>query len=468
MEGQQDNKPGRAQLLDASPLTLEFLNTLMDSLPAAVYHSTYDAERERWTIRYVSGGVQALLGYKPEELNNRLGFTDLAISNLHHYRLFHEELTQANPHFHLTFEFRTASGASKWVSDYGRILFDESGRVWGSIGVFVDFSEHKAQELSFKEENIRLKSTLRPPASLGGLVGRSQSMQELFSRLLKLALSNAHIVVLGESGTGKELAARAIHSLSNRNAAAFVSVNCSSISETLFESEFFGYLKGAFTGAANDRQGYLDTAHGGTLFLDEVGDFPLNMQTKLLRVLDYHGYLPVGGRKERHSDFRLISATNRNLEQLMDKGLMRKDFYYRINALTLHLPALRERREDIPLLVDYFLSRHGLGRQDLPPEFLKRLCAYDWPGNVRELQNALFRWQTFQETNLDLSLFPEPLAADQSPAQPEVNCYIEFEKEILLKALIKSDWRPAAAARQLALSRSTVYRRMKKHGFLKR
>jgi transcriptional regulator with PAS, ATPase and Fis domain len=304
-------------------------------------------------------------------------------------------------------------------------------------------------------------------------------MREIFSRILKLALSSAHLVVLGESGTGKELAARAIHDLSNRNAAAFVSVNCSSISEPLFESEFFGYLKGAFTGAAGDRQGYLDTAHQGTLFLDEVGDIPLSMQTKLLRVLDGYGYLPVGGRVERYSDFRLISATNLNLEQLVHKGLMRKDFYYRINAVTLRLPSLRERREDIPLLVDHFLSRQRLSHKDLPPEFMERLCAYAWPGNVRELQNALSRWLAFQDTDLGLNPLLEPIGGSQPDvpgemrlenirASLEAGSYADFERERLLKALIRGHWRPETAAAELALSRSTIYRKMKKYGLLKR
>ena len=458
-----------------------FFQWLLHFLPAAVYHSSYDPDQERWTIRYVSRGVEALLGYKPEEMENRLSFKDLTISNLQHYRFFQEELTPERPHFRLTFEFRTASGLGKWVSDEGLLLFDDHGRVRGSMGVFVDISDHKAQELSIKEENLRLKTALRPPASLGGLVGRSPPMRKVFSRLLKLALSTAHLVVLGESGTGKELAARAIHDLSNRSSGAFVSVNCSSISETLFESELFGYLKGAFTGAMRDRQGHLDTAHQGTLFLDEVGDIPLNMQTKLLRVLDGYGYLPVGGRAERYSDFRLISATNHNLEQLVHKGLMRKDFYYRINAVNLNLPPLRERREDIPLLVDHFLSRQRLSRNDLPAEFLERLCAHSWPGNVRELQNALSRYLAFQDTE---NIF-EPFAAADSPAVPPaitpgeagpdeksppfpVGSYDDFERERLLRTLMSINWRPEAAAVRLGLSRSTIYRKMKKYGLLKR
>jgi transcriptional regulator with PAS, ATPase and Fis domain len=408
-------------------------------------------------------------------MENRLSFKELVISNLQHYRLFQDELTPDNARFSLTFEFRTASGGGKWVSDDGLILFNKNGRVCGSMGIFVDISAQKAQELSIQAENLRLKTALRSPARLGGMVGQSPPMQEVFSRILKLALSTTHLVVLGESGTGKELAARAIHDLSNRSAAAFVPVNCSSISESLFESEFFGYLKGAFTGADSDHQGYMDTAHRGTLFLDEVGDIPLNMQTKLLRVLDGYGYLPVGGRVERYSDFRLISATNHNLEQLLQKGLMRKDFYYRINAVNLHLPPLRERRGDIPILVDHFLHRQRLSRHDLPPEFLERLCAYSWPGNIRELQNALSRYMAFQDMDLASRQIFEPAVApaaapglQDGSAPPRAGNYEEFERGRLLEALSLHDWRPEEAAARLGWSRSTIYRKMRKYSLLKR
>ena len=229
------NQPSEIGLASAPLLlpdfqTPEFFSRLLYLLPAAVYHSTYDQARERWLIRYVSRRVEALLGYKPEEMENRLSFKELVISNLQHYRLFQDELTPDNARFSLTFEFRTASGGGKWVSDDGLILFNKNGRVCGSMGIFVDISAQKAQELSIQAENLRLKTALRYPARLGGMVGQSPPMQEVFSRILKLALSTTHLVVLGESGTGKELAARALHDLSNRSAAAFVPVNCSSIS----------------------------------------------------------------------------------------------------------------------------------------------------------------------------------------------------------------------------------------------
>lgn len=484
-----------------------FFSDVLDALPAAIYHSSYDPKTKRWTIRYVSQGIERLLGYKASELENKRSFMELVMTNLHYYQLFEEVLTPNNARFRLTFEFRDTKGNGKWCSDDGIILFDQNGQVRGSVGVFVDITDHKEMEKTIQEENLRLKTALRTPARLGGMVGRSQGMQDVFSRILKMALSTTNLVVIGESGTGKELAARAIHDLSNRSAQNFIAVNCSSISENLFESEFFGHKKGSFTGAVDNRQGYLDSANGGTLFLDEVGEIPLHIQTKLLRVLDGYGYIPVGENKVRYSDFRLIAATNRNLDLLIRKGLMREDFYYRINAITLHMPPLRKRREDIPLLINYFLARQNLTFEALPPEFFKRLLNYAWPGNIRELQNVLSRYIAFQETELhhdnsqDLrQVLPDFAPADdlpdspprpRMPSRPEANMgsdwgqgpskgfavdgkrpayesYQDFERQRILAALNEQGWRVDAAAAQLGRSRSSLYRQMKKYGLSKK
>lgn len=464
-----------------------FFCEVLDALPAAIYHSSYDPDNDRWLIRYVSKGVERLLGYKPSELENKRSFKELILTNIEHYQLFNEVLHPKNARFRLTFEFRDAHGQGKWCSDDGIILFDQNGQVRGSVGVFVDITDHKEREKSIQEENLRLKTALRIPARLGGMVGRSQSMQDIFSRILKMALSTANLVVIGESGTGKELAARAIHDLSNRGAQNFIAVNCSSINENLFESEFFGHKKGSFTGAVDNRRGYLDSAHGGTLFLDEVGEIPLNIQTKLLRVLDGYGYIPVGDNKAGFSDFRLISATNRNLDVLIRKGLMREDFYYRINAITLCMPPLRKRPEDIPLLINYFLARQNMTFEALPSEFFKRLMRYSWPGNIRELQNVLSRYIAFQETELnhdrsqDLhQVLPDFAPADDLPdsvsehrqpfrSEPEHHGnFHDFERHRLLAALNDNNWQVENACRRLGRSPSTIYRKMKKYGLTRK
>lgn len=477
-----DDQP---DMLRANPL---FFSDLLNVVPAAIYHSSYDPRSGQWLIRYVSQGVERLLGYKAAELENKRNFKDLVLTNTRHYEFFERTATPDNARFRFTFEFRTAKGQGKWCSDDGIILFDESGQVRGSVGIFVDITDHKQRERELEEVNLRLKTAIKTPARFGGMVGKSLAMRKVFSKILKMALSTTNMVILGESGTGKELAARAIHDLSNRNTQNFIAVNCSSISESLFESEFFGHKKGSFTGAVEDRQGYLDNANGGTLFLDEVGEIPLTIQTKLLRVLDGYGYMPVGGNKVRHSDFRLIAATNRNLEILVSKGLMREDFYYRLNAIPFYIPPLRKRVEDIPLLINYFLSKHKMTFEDLPPEFFQRLLSYSWPGNIRELQNVLSRYIAFQETELRQSkskelrqVLPDFTFSDNffvPPAAPEAATALRvpdvaqsfeyFERARLLMALNGNEWNVNIAAGQLNISRSTLYRKMKKYGLMKR
>ncbi len=473
----------RPDLLRSMP---SFFSEMLDILPAAIYHSSYDPDSGQWLIRYVSKGIERLLGYKPSELENKRSFKELLLGNLDHYRSYGSDITAANARFRHNLKFRDANGHGKWCSDDGVILFDQDGRVRGSVGVFVDITDQVEKEMSIEQENLRLKTALRTPACLGGMVGTSKLMQNVYSRIIKMALSTTNLVIIGESGTGKELAAKAIHDLSNRSAAPFVAVNCSSISENLFESEFFGHKKGSFTGALDDRRGYLDSADGGTLFLDEVGEIPPNLQTKLLRVLDGYGYIPVGDSKVRYSGFRLIAATNRNLGLLIRKGMMREDFYYRINAITLYIPPLRKRQEDIPILINHFLGRQNMTYEALPPEFFKRMLSYSWPGNIRELQNVLSRYLTFQETDLNhendrelhqvlpdfapLGDLSEPLV--QASASPPVDTlhdnYDNFERHRLLVALNNNDWDPDGVARQLGHSRSTIYRKMKKYGLLKR
>ena len=462
-----------------------FLTNLLSVVPAAIYHSFFNKTTNKWLINYVSKGIEKLLGYRDYDLIGKSSFKEIVVSNIHHYHLFEDVMVPNNPYFRLTFEFKTAQGHSKWCSDDGILLFNNKGELCGSVGVFVDITDHKEREMAFEEENIRLKSSVRVPARLGGMIGRGEAMQEVYGRILKMCLAKANLVIIGESGTGKELAARAIHDLSNRSSQNFIAVNCSSISENLFESEFFGHKKGAFTGAVDDRKGYLDSANGGTLFLDEIGEIPLASQTKLLRVLDGYGYIPVGSNKVNYSNFRLITATNRNFDLLIRKGLIREDFYYRISALNLHMPPLRKRKEDIPLLVNHFLERQSIDPETLPPDFLKRLINYSWPGNIRELHNAILRYAAVQETELENQVLdlhqvlPEldksdtldaptntPSKFAPNPAT-QYESYYEFERNQLMQALTSCNWQINEAAQALGQSRSTFYRKMKKYNLSK-
>lgn len=290
-------------------------------------------------------------------------------------------------------------------------------------------------------ENIRLRSLVTSAAEapgLAGLLGESQAMRRVKETLTAVAASDYTVLIRGESGTGKELAARAVHDLSRRARGPFLSVNCPAIPDQLLESELFGHVKGAFTGADRDRKGLFLTAGGGTLVLDEIGDISHGIQTKLLRVLQEREIRPVGSSRSQAVDTRVVASTNRNLETHIRDGAFREDLFYRINVLTVHLPPLRERREDIPLLTRAFLSRSlaemGLPQKDIAPEALAHLCARDWPGNVRQLLNFVRRLAVFGQgevIDLSLVLFVESRSRASSARDEELSPYMEAKSRVL-------------------------------------
>ncbi|HXG04492.1 MAG TPA: nitrogen regulation protein NR(I) [Candidatus Binatia bacterium] len=243
------------------------------------------------------------------------------------------------------------------------------------------------------QEVARLRSGLQEVREFSALIGRHPRMQDVYKTIGRIAATDVTVLLRGESGTGKELVARAIHHYSRRSGRPFVAVSCAAIPGTLLESEMFGHERGAFTDARERRLGKFELAHGGTLYLDEIGDMPVDLQTKLLRALQERTIERVGGHEPIAVDVRVLAATNRDLESLMKEGRFREDLYYRLNVVTLHLPPLRERRRDIPLLVEHFLAKYAgeLGERGVAPEALDRLVAYDWPGNVRELENVVQR-----------------------------------------------------------------------------
>lgn len=305
---------------------------------------------------------------------------------------------------------------------------------------------------------------------LGEIIGASAAMQHVFDLIELAAACDANVVLFGESGTGKELAAHAIHELSARRAGSFVPVNCGAIPETLMESEFFGHRKGAFSGALIDKHGYLDLADGGTLFLDEVGEIGPRLQVKLLRAIDGGGFTPIGGREVKRLDFRIVAATNRNLRALVRRGELREDFFYRIHVLPIHLPPLRERREDIPLLANHFAAcfSRGAAAPPLTPRLLEALCGHDWPGNVRELQNTVYRYLALKR--LDFASGRESEASGPEPpdggaASEGLEAMVAlYEKKLLLEALAKHRWRREETAAALGIHRKTLFAKMKKHG----
>jgi PAS domain S-box-containing protein len=344
------------------------------------------------------------------------------------------------------------------------------GKISHLDGFIEDVTEARLREKKLRErsdtltrENLRLRTLFKDRYRFGKIIGKSPLMQEVYESILQAAGSDTAAIVYGESGTGKELVARAIHELSRRGKREFVPVNCGAIPEHLLESEFFGHKRGAFTGAAMDSRGFLDSADGGTLFLDEVGELRLDLQVKLLRAIDGGSYFPVGDSRSRRSDFRLISATNRNLREMVKSGGMREDFFFRIDIVPIDLPPLRNRREDIPLLVDHYL-REFTEHQDppvLPGWVLESLYKYNYPGNVRELQNILRRYLATGKIDFLGHDHQNPDAQHEGSLAERLNSY---EKEIIESCLIRNRWHRGLTAASLGIDRKTLYTRMKAYG----
>ncbi len=318
-----------------------------------------------------------------------------------------------------------------------------------------------------------LRKRMNRQHRLGNLVGRDRKMRELFQLITDVGDSNATVLIRGESGTGKELVARAVHDASGRSQGPFVQVNCSALSETLLESELFGHVRGAYTGAVGDRRGRFEEADGGTLFLDEIGDVSPVVQVKLLRVLQERTIERVGDNRSIPVDVRIVSATNRDLDTLLATGRLREDFYYRIKVVSLSIPPLRDRREDIPLLVTHLLT--AIARRDRQGEVpvvsgdaMAALMGYSWPGNVRELENALEHALVLSRGGRIMAthLPPEILAGRRGAqvALREVPLHSEAEKTLLAEALSRAGWNRSRAARQLGIDRTTLWRKIREYG----
>jgi DNA-binding NtrC family response regulator len=328
-----------------------------------------------------------------------------------------------------------------------------------------------------ERENRRLAAEIGDRDRLVDLLGRAPAMRRLFDRVERLAPTDATVLLTGESGTGKELAARALHQLSARRARPFVAVNCAAIPEGLVESEFFGVERGAFTGADRTRPGRFESADGGTLFLDEIGELWLPLQPKLLRVLQEGRFARVGAARELAVDVRVVAATNRDLAAEVAAGRFRQDLYYRLNVVPLELPPLRERREDLPLLVEFFAARaarrHGLAPPRFPPAVMRRLIEHSWPGNVRELANVVERLLLLaEESAVSASDLPPELtgiaperAADGAYRLPAAGLrWEEHERSLLQQALALAHGNRARAARLLDLPYKAFLYRLEKHG----
>ncbi len=321
-------------------------------------------------------------------------------------------------------------------------------------------------------ENRRLKEELSEREAFRNIVGISRRMEEVFRVIGRVADTEATVLITGESGTGKELVARAIHGRSGRHSAPFVAINCAAIPRDLLESELFGHVKGAFTGAVKDKAGKFQQADGGTLFLDEVGELPVELQSKLLRALQEKEVQPVGGTAVQKLDVRVVAATNADLEEAISEGRFREDLFYRLSVIPLHLPPLRERAEDIPLLVRHFLAKHGGAGVTFAPQTLDAMAAYGWPGNVRELENTVERMLIMRNGDtITPGDLPEKVRHGRSAPRecPVINLPDEgysleqLEREIVLEALERNNWNQSSAARFLRIPRHTLIYRMEKY-----
>jgi two-component system response regulator HydG len=303
--------------------------------------------------------------------------------------------------------------------------------------------------------------------SADGLVGRAPAFNRMLDLVARVAPTSTSVLLLGETGTGKELVARAVHTASSRSQAPFVPVDCSGLSETLFESELFGHERGAFTGAHSRKIGLVEAAEGGTLFLDEVGDIPMSQQVKLLRLLETGTFRRVGGVDALRADFRLVAATHRDLPALVGEERFRADLYYRISAFPIHLPALRERSEDIPLLVESLLARvRGERTLRVSRSALKRLTAYEFPGNVRELKNIVERASLLADDgHIELRHLPSEVVARPSRGTRQPDSVLkEAEKHALAEALARHRQDRRRLAAELGVSERTLYRKLRRHG----
>ncbi len=422
--------------------------------------------------------------WKPFYKSKRPVLADLIIENdlkalLQLYKNQSIHQSHLVPHAWEAVDFYIINGKSCHLHFLAAPILDKDGSIIGAMETLLDYSSDATTSTDLAPDKMAKIFKTQKPSRINNnfdfrnIIGKSMAMRDIFSQVSQAADTNANVIIYGESGTGKELIANAIHNISNRGGKEFVAVNCNAIPDNLIESEFFGYKKGAFTGADFDKPGFLDRADGGTLFLDEVGEISENMQVKLLRIIEGYGFLSVGSTETKKTDLRIIAATRRNLIDHVTKGLMRDDFFYRIHIIPIHIPPLRNRKEDILPLANHFLTIHSNNREKpvIPSHDAQKLLSYNWPGNVRELQNVMLRYLALRKLDLLGEVMPGISSNPNEPSsQDELQSYdlrlevAAYEKKIILKVLNKYQWQRNKAADALKISRKTLFRKMKAHG----
>ena len=432
-------------------LASEGISTILDSINDGVF--TVDAD---WRVTSFNRAAEEITGVSRDEAVGEFC-----------WEVFHASICEASCALRQTMETGqpVANRAVYIVNTDGKrvpigistaLLKDEDGKVIGGVETFRD--------LTLVEE---LRKEISGRYTFADIISRNAEMHRLFDILPQVANSDTTILVEGESGTGKELFARAIHDHSPRSTHPFIAVNCAALPDTLLESELFGHKAGAFTDAKHDKPGRFALAEGGTLFLDEIGDISPAMQVRLLRVLQEKTYEPLGATKPRRADVRVLAATNKNLDRLVEDGTFRQDLYYRIDVLRLTLPPLRNRQEDIPLLIDYFVSRfnriHGKDIVGVSPRVIDILTGHEFPGNVRELQNVIeHAFVLCRGSLIQVEHVPEHLREMGNQESAHAAGTLEqAERQLIVDALVRNQWNRLAASRDLGIHKSTLFRKIK-------
>src|SRR6185503_6094679 len=387
--------------------------------------------------------------------------------------------------FEMEYRLLRHDGEYRWIYDSGVPHFAPDGTFLGFIGSCIDLTERKESEVALKKahdelhelknqleaENIYLQQELQLDENVGEIIGQSDAIKYVLFKINQVAPTDSTVLITGETGTGKELAARAIHGASPRKDKPLIKVNCGARSTTLIESELFGHEKGAFTGAYGRKQGRFELANGGTIFLDEIGELPPELQVKLLRVIQENEFERLGGGKTMKVDVRIIAATNRNLKLEVEQGTFREDLWYRLNVYPITMPPLRQRKDDIPLLIEHFVSTYtkkaGKTISSVSPRVMQSLQAHSWPGNVRELANVIERAVIHTQGSVLQVVDQFEEVADQVPTQT----LEEVEREYIIRTLENTGWRiegKYGAAGILGLNPSTLRTRMLKLGIQRR
>ncbi len=461
---------GRKQVQNELVKSESLYRTLAENITEGVLISSSQGE-----LVYVNPALESILKRSKEEL---IGMELMEIFHKNHHNKVENLIKNyRNTHSHKIFTSLCIRGDDKkiWLQGYYQIIQwhgKEAALVTARDVTEQVENEKIANEL--QQENLLLKSKNMHRYGLGPLVGTSEKMQVVYEKIIKAASIEANVVVYGESGTGKELVARSIHDLSKRNKMPYIAVNCGAIPENLFESEFFGHKKGAFSGANMDKIGFFESANKGTLFLDEIGEIPLNLQVKLLRAIEGSGYAPIGSTRTKQSDVRIIAATNQDLTALTEKGIIREDFFFRIHIVPIYLPPLKERKEDIPLLIYHFTQKMGGPEKKIfiPDTIVKKFQEHNWPGNVRELQNAVSRYLAFDTIEFAEilnkqtdPLVEQPDVEDASLGEIDLNNLVNsYEKQIIKKALFTTKGNISRAANLLKIGRRSLQRKITRLG----